>query len=127
MFDVSDESEVDMHSNGISSFPPSIHYVVLWSVNHRKGRIVQPLCSNNHASNLYFVLDSRLSHFFQHWHILAISRLKMNASVWFHLQGDMGEDGLKGEMGEKVCRFNPTFHTSWNTPTQKQQGTTESK
>lgn len=25
-----------------------------------------PACSNDHASNLYFILDSGLSHFFQH-------------------------------------------------------------
>lgn len=57
--------------------------------------------SNNHASNLCLLLDSRPSRFFPP-NILAISRLKMNACVWFHQQGDMGEDGPKGEMGEKV-------------------------
>ncbi len=27
------------------------------------------------------------------------------------LQGDMGEDGPKGDMGEKVCKFHFTFRS----------------
>lgn len=65
---------------------------------------------------------SAISYFFQHWHVLAVNRLSMSTSVWFHQQGDMGEDGPKGEMGEKVCKFHLMPFRLLGTCTKKQRG-----
>lgn len=46
----------------------------------------------------------------------------LSVSVCFHQQGDMGEDGPKGEMGEKVREAGLASQIGWNWLRERQAG-----